>query len=287
ARGVPAEFRAAMRHRLSELSSTSRDLVDVLAVAGGAVSIAELSRLCDIAPGSDFDEAVDAVVVSGLIISTGTELAFIHDLIRQSIYDAIASDVRRRLHTRFAQHFLAAADPAVAGAPANAAITVGDASNARVMLAAAEALVTTSAADAAEMASHAFDMLRPGQPHWLELGERAVAVLSIAAVSNSPIAVVARLLATVDDVDAVSRIETHAVRALWHNGRFAEILKRAEHTLKCTGERPDLDARFRAAQALACTRIVGADAAAEQADAALEHARSAGDRDALTLGLQA
>jgi predicted ATPase len=83
ARGVPAEFRAAMRHRLSELSSTSRDLVDALAVAGRAVSIAELSRLCNIAPGSDYDEAVDAVVASGLVISTGTELAFIHDLIRQ------------------------------------------------------------------------------------------------------------------------------------------------------------------------------------------------------------
>ncbi|HYP94151.1 MAG TPA: AAA family ATPase [Mycobacterium sp.] len=288
ARGVPAEFRAAMRHRLSELSSRSRDLVDALAVAGRAVGIAELSRLCNIAPGSDYDEAVDAVVASGLVISTGTELAFIHDLIRGSIYDSIASDVRRRLHTRFAQHFLAAAtDPTVAAAHAKAAITVGDASNARVMLAAAEALVTTSAADGAEMASHAFDMLRPGQPHWLELGERAVAVLSTAERANDTIAVVDRLLATVDDVDAVSRIETHAVRALWHNGRFAEILKRAEHTLKCTGGRPDLDVRFRAAQALACTRIVGADAAAEQADVALARARSAGDRDALALGLRA
>src|SRR5258705_3035732 len=44
-----------------------------------------------------------------------------------------------------------------------------------------------------------------------------------------------------------------------HNGRFTEILKRADHTLKRTGGRLDLDARFRAAQALACTRIVGAD----------------------------
>jgi DNA-binding CsgD family transcriptional regulator len=286
--GVPAEFHAATRYRLSGLSRPSRDLVDALAVAGRAVGIAELSRVCDIAAGPEYDDAVDAAVASGLVASTGTGLAFVHDLVRQSVYDSIAADVRRRLHARYAQHILAsAADPALAAAHAKVAITVGDASNARVMLAAAEALVATSTAGAAELASHAFDMLRPGQPGWIELGERAVAVLSTAQRANDTIAVADRLLATVDDVDTVSRIETHAVKALWHNGRFAEIIDRSRHTLTLTGERTDLVVRFRAAQALACTRTVGADAAAEQADSALAHARTAGDRDALAFGLQA
>ena len=286
--GFQTEFHAAMRYRLSGLSNTSRELVDALAVAGRAISIAELSRLCDVAAGPDYNVAVDSAVSSGLIASTRTELTFIHDLVRQSIYESIASDVRRRLHTRYAQHFLASgADPAVAAAHAKIASTVGDASNARVMVAAAEALVMTSAADAAELALHAVDMLRPGQPCWLELGERAVAVLSIAQRANHTISVADRLLATVDDVDTVSRIQTHAVKALWHNGRFAEIIERAGHTLKLTGGRPDLVARFRAAQALACTRIVGAEAAAERADTVLAFARTAGDRDALAFGLQA
>jgi DNA-binding CsgD family transcriptional regulator/tetratricopeptide (TPR) repeat protein/nucleoside-triphosphatase THEP1 len=285
--GVPAEFPAAMRYRLAGLSSTSRDLIDALAVAGRAVGVAELFRVCDIAAGPDYDEAIDAAVASGLVASTGTELAFIHNLVRQCLYESIASDVRRRLHTRFAQHFLAAADPALAAAHAKVAVTVGDASNARVMLAAAEALATTSAADAADLALSAFEVLRPGQPWWVELGERAVAVLSTAQRANDTIAVADRLLATVDDVDTVSRIQTHAVKALWHNGRFAEIMERAGRTLERTGERPDLVARFGAAQALACTRIVGADAAAERADTALAHARTAGDRDALAFGLQA
>jgi DNA-binding CsgD family transcriptional regulator len=94
-------------------------------------------------------------------------------------------------------------------------------------------------------------------------------------------------LATVDDVDTVSRIQTHAVKALWHNRSYAEIIERARHTIELTDGRPDLVARFRAAQALACTRTVGADAAAQQADTALAHARTAGDRDALAFGLQA
>jgi DNA-binding CsgD family transcriptional regulator/tetratricopeptide (TPR) repeat protein len=286
--GVPAEFHDATRYRLSGLSRPSRELIDALAVAGRAVGIAELCRVCEIVAGPDHDDALDAAVASGLVASTGTELAFVHDLVRQSVYESIASDVRRRLHSRYAQHFLAsAADPALAAAHATVAITVGDASNAQVMVTAAEALVTTSAADAAELASHAFDMLRPGQPGWVELGERAVAVLSIAQRANDTIAVADRLLATVDDVDTVSRIETHAMKALWHNGRFAEMIDRARRTLTLTGDRPDLVARFRAAQALACTRIVGADTAAEQAEAALADARTAGDRDALAFGLQA
>jgi DNA-binding CsgD family transcriptional regulator len=65
------------------------------------------------------------------------------------------------------------------------------------------------------------------------------------------------------------------------------MIDRARRTLTLTGDRPDLVARFRAAQALACTRIVGADTAAEQAEAALADARTAGDRDALAFGLQA
>ena len=285
--GVPAEFHAATRYRLSGLSRPSRELIDALAVAGRAVAIAELCRVCEIVAGAH-DDALDAAVASGLVASTGTELAFVHDLVRQSVYESIGSDVRRRLHSRYAQHFLAsAADPALAAAHATVAITVGDASNAQVMLTAAEALVTTSAADAAELASHAFDMLRPGQPGWIELGEHAAAVLSIAQRANDTIAVADRLLATVDDVDTVSRIETHAMKALWHNGRFAEMIDRVRHTLTLTGDRPDLVARFRAAQALACTRIVGADTAAEQAEAALADARTAGDHDALAFGLQA
>jgi DNA-binding CsgD family transcriptional regulator/tetratricopeptide (TPR) repeat protein len=286
--GIPAEFHDATRYRLSGLSRPSRDLIEALAVAGHVVGIAELSRVCDVAAGPEYDDALDAAIASGLVASTGTELAFVHDLVRQSVYEAISSDVRRRLHSRYAQLFLgSAADPVVAASHAKAAITVGDASNAWVMIAAAEALVTTSAAEAAKLALLAFEMLRPGRPRWVDLGERAVAVLSTAQRANDTIAVADRLLATVDDIDTVSRVETHAVKALWHNGRFAEIISRARHTLTLTGERPDLVARFCAAQALASTRIAGADAAAEQADSALAHARTAGDRDALAFGLQA
>jgi DNA-binding CsgD family transcriptional regulator len=285
---IPAEFRAAMRHRLAGLSTASRRLIEALAVAGRAVSIAELSGLCDLDPGPAYNDAVDAAVASGLVMSTSTGLAFIHDLVRQAMYDSMAPELRRRLHSRYAQHFLASStDPAEAAAHAQAAVIVGDVPNVKVMVAAAEALVATSTAAAADLALHGFSMVRPGDASWLELGERAVAVLSTAQRANDAITVVNRLRATVDDVDTVCRIETHAVRALWHAGHFNELLERAGRMLAVTGGRPDLIARFGAAQALAHTRILNAEVAAEQADIALAHARTTGDRDAVALGLHA
>jgi len=285
---VPAEFQAAMRYRLAGLSTASRRLIEALAVAGRAVYIAELSELCDVEPGPAYNDALDAAVASGLVMPTGTGLAFIHDLVRQAMYDSMAPDRRRRLHSRYAQHFLAAStDPAEAAAHARAAVTVSDVANVKVMVAAAEALVATSTAAAADLALHGFSMVRPGDPSWVELGERAVAVLSTAQRANDTITVVNRLRATVDDVDAVGRIETHAVRALWHSGHFTELLERAGRMLAVTGERPDLSARFGAAQALANTRILNAEVAAERADIALAHARTTGDRDAVALGLHA
>src|SRR5271163_237271 len=186
------------------------------------------------------------------------------------MYESIAPELRRRLHSRYAQHFFASsADPAEAAAHARAAVTVGDMPNAQVMLTAAEALVATSAAASADLAMHAFSMVRPGHPSWVELGERAVAVLSMAQHANDTITVVNRLRATVDDVDTVCRIETHAVRALWHAGDFNELIERADRMLAVSGGRPDLIARFGAARALAHTRTLNTEVAAEQADIAL------------------
>jgi len=136
-------------------------------VVGRAVSIADLSRLCGIAVGPDYDDAVEAAVASGLVVCTGPELAFVHDLVRQSIYESMAADERRQLHSRYAQHFLASgADPAGRAAHAKLAVTVGDESNARVMVVAAEALVTTSAADAAHRALHAVEMRATAKSTW-------------------------------------------------------------------------------------------------------------------------
>jgi DNA-binding CsgD family transcriptional regulator len=285
---VPAEFRAAVRHRLSRMAPAARRVIDTLAVDGRPFHVDVLCQLSDVRLGPEAEDAVDAVIVSGLVASIRSDLEFTHDLVRQTVYDAVAPDRRLYSHSRFADYFLhSGQDPAAAAAHARVAVTLGDESSARVMITAAELLVESNAAYSAELAREAFAALRPAHRGWEELGERAVAVLAAAQRANDTISAVDRLLATVDDADRVSRIETHAVKALWHNGCFAEIIRRSDRTLGIAEGRPDLLARFGAAQALANTKLIGADAAGEQAEMALAAARMAGDLEALAFGLQA
>ena len=44
---------------------------------------------------------VNEVLASGLVILSGADLSFSHDLVREAVYDLIAPDRRRRLHARF------------------------------------------------------------------------------------------------------------------------------------------------------------------------------------------
>jgi DNA-binding CsgD family transcriptional regulator len=285
---IPAQFRSAVRHRLTGLPAAARRLVETVAVAGRPVSIIDLAELCEMNESSTLENVVNDAVTSALVKSSGTEVTFGHDLVRDAVYELIRPDVRNRLHTRFARHFVDKVGVSVLGAAhARVAVSVGDDANARIMLCGAEALITSSAIDAADLALQAFQTLRPNQPHWLELGERAVSVLSRTQRAADAIAVADALLATVDDADTVGRIETLVVKPMWLSGHSADLVDRAELAIARAGAQHDLVARFRAARALAHTRIVVAEQATAEADAALAEARASHDRDALAFALQA
>jgi DNA-binding CsgD family transcriptional regulator len=285
---IPAQFRSAVRQRLTGVPVAARQLIEAVAVAGRPVSIIDLAELCEMSGGPAYDKAVNDAAASALVKSTGAELNFGHDLVRDAVYELIAPDARRRLHARFARHFVDnVGDLALAAAHARAAASVGDEANARIMLDAAEALITTSAVDAADLALQAFQTLRPGQPQWLELGERAVSVLSRTQHAADTIAVADVLLATVDDADVVGRIEIHTVKPMWLSGHSAALLERADRAIARAGTQHDLVVRFRAARALAQTRLLAAEQATEEAEAALAEARVSHDHHALALALQA
>jgi DNA-binding CsgD family transcriptional regulator len=95
------------------------------------------------------------------------------------------------------------------------------------------------------------------------------------------------LLATIDDANVVGRIETYTVKPMWLAGKSDALVERAGQAIARAGTRHDHIARFRAARALAHTRILPADQATAEADAALAEARAARDHEALALALQA
>jgi DNA-binding CsgD family transcriptional regulator len=283
-----AEFATAVARQLADLPSSARELVELVAAAGRPLPVRDGFALMPSLSGGDGEDGLAGAVGSGLITMSADVLAFRHDLVRETVYAILAGDRARQLHARLAEYHLSVlGEPLVAASHARAAATTGDLASALVLISAAETLTRTSAEDAGELAELAFGTVHPAQPEWLTLSRRCLSVLCRAQHAAQAITVADQILARVDDPDLVGQVETEAVGALWLGGRVRDLASRIERTLRSS----DLDAvvtvRLRAAYALACTRTLPGEPAARQAAGAVEQARDCGDREALTLAVQA
>ena len=243
-----------------------------------------MSGLCS----CDGEDGLAGAVGSGLITVSADTLAFRHDLVRETVYALLAGHRARQLHARLAEYHLSVlGDPLVAAFHARVAAAPGDLASALILVSAAETLASTSAEDAGELAALAFGTVRPAQPEWLEVSRRCLSVLCQAQHAAQAITVAGQILARVDDANLAAQVETEAARALWLSGRVHDLSSRIERTLRSN----DLDAlvtvRLRAMYALACTRTLPGEPAAREAVGAVEQARDSGDREALTLAVQA
>jgi DNA-binding CsgD family transcriptional regulator/tetratricopeptide (TPR) repeat protein len=285
---VPAEFTAAVAHRFAELSSAPRDVVALVAVAGRPLPMRDVAALMPNMRGAGRERAVADAIKSGLVVAADDTLTFRHDLVREAVYAAVAGNVARQLHRTFADYYLTVAgEPLIAASHARAAATPGDLASAMILISAAETLAGISADDAGELAALAFRTVRPAQPEWVELSRRCLSVLCRTQRATEAIAVADLILARVDDANLIGQVETEAARALWLSGRISELISRTERTLQLGTLAPAVTARLRAARALANTRLVTSDVAVGETTAAVQDARATGDREALTLALQA
>ena len=283
-----AEFATAVARQLADLPSSARELVELVAAAGRPLPVRDGFALMPSLSGGDGKDGLAGAVGSGLITMSADALAFRHDLVRETVYAILAGDRARQLHARLAEYHLSVlGEPLVAASHARAAATTGDLASALVLISAAETLTRTSAEDAGELAELAFGTVHPAQPEWLALSRRCLSVLCRAQHAAQAITVGDQILARVDDPDLIGQVETEAVGALWLGGRVRDLASRIERTLRSG----DLDAvvtvRLRAAYALACTRTLPGEPAARQAAGVVEQARDCGDREALTLAVQA
>ena len=283
--GPAAGLAVTVHNRLLALDQSAAAVVRLIAVAGRPVPLADLPSLC----GSVDAGALSQAVASGLVDARDGTLTFRHDLVREAVYTGIGDAERRRLHQRLATYLITAGSDLLAvAAHARAAACVGDTASAHVLLQAAEKLAAVSAEDAGELAMLAFRVLRPAHPRWLTVGRRCLAVLARTQRAADALALADVLLARVDDGDLAGQIETDIARALWLAGRPDQLIERIDGGLRRrTKLQPAVAARLTSARALARTRTtVGAIAAAE-ASAALDHARTVADTEALELALQA
>jgi DNA-binding CsgD family transcriptional regulator len=282
------EFTTAMARQLGGVPSSARELVELVAAAGRPLPVSDAFALMPTLCSCDGQDGLAGAVGSGLITVSADALAFRHDLVRETVYALLAGHRVRQLHARLADYHLSVlGEPLVAAFHARAAAVPGDLASALILISAAETLARTSAEDAGELAALAFGTVLPAQPEWLEVSRRCLSVLCRAQHAAQAITVADQILARVDDANLAAQVETEAARALWLSGRVDDLASRIEKTLRSS----DLDAlgtvRLRAAYALARARSLPGEPAAREAAGAVEQARDSGDREALTLAVQA
>ncbi len=90
--------RAAVHHRLSLLPEPVVDLLTAAAVLGREFHRQVLAA-CAAAPAAEVDRRLDAAVTARLAVALGDgRFAFAHDLVRETLYDALDEPERRRRH---------------------------------------------------------------------------------------------------------------------------------------------------------------------------------------------
>jgi predicted ATPase len=150
---VAGEFVTAMARRLAGLSSSARELVELVAAAGRPLPVRDAFALMPSLGSCDGADGLARAVESGLITVSADALTFGHDLVRETIYATLAGDRARQLHAHLADYHLSVlGEPLVAASHARAAATPGDLPSALILVSAAETLASTSADDAGELA---------------------------------------------------------------------------------------------------------------------------------------
>lgn len=99
--GVPAGVRELLAHRMSRLSAEARQVLTIASAFSGGFDLPLLAALTDL-PEPALLDAIDELLATGLIRSTGAGYAFAHALVRHALAAEGNPDRRARLHRRIA-----------------------------------------------------------------------------------------------------------------------------------------------------------------------------------------
>ena len=101
---LPESVRDVLRARVHALSATARQLLGACAVLGTVVEIDVLREACSEIPENEFLDALDELLAAKTMFESGSglRLEFVHDAIREQIYQELSASRRRALHRRVA-----------------------------------------------------------------------------------------------------------------------------------------------------------------------------------------
>ena len=116
---VPAGVREVIRRRLDRLPPQTATVLTVAAVIGRRFELAVLAAVADL-PEDELLDQVESAVAIGLVNEDGGPagtFSFAHDLVRETLREAVSGTRRARLHARVARALLAHRAPGDAARP--------------------------------------------------------------------------------------------------------------------------------------------------------------------------
>lgn len=284
---LPMSFGAALRARMGQLNEMAAAGLDLAAVWGRPLDVADAARMLEVDLTSLLRSMAGAVAL-GLLAERVDPIAFRHDLVRDVVYDDLSEAARIRLHGICATYLMGTGQSAIDAAPhARAAVGRGDRAAIGIVRQAALECVEAIPQTAAMLSLEAFHAVPFGDAERVEIGAECADVLIRAQRGEEAVKIIDSVLAGLTDPDARAALQGVAARALWLTGAADEIVRRVEHELSTSIVDATLRARLEASRSLALSRVGPSESASRMARAALERGRVLGDIDTQTSALQA
>ncbi|WP_431331302.1 helix-turn-helix transcriptional regulator [Streptomyces sp. IPPR8] len=282
---VPRGLVVGVRGRLRSLQADTLRFLQMGAVLGRRFGFHDAAALCG-RPAAALINALEEAVGAGILDDDGDHLVFRHDLLRQAVYVDISPSARKALHREAARGLVAAGRPPVdAVSHILRGAAPGDEEAVSLLRRAAEDVLPVTPGLAADLMTHALELVPPARPLRYAVGEQTILFLTRAGRNGEALSTGDRLLAERPPLEEFSRLQAGLGGALWNMDRAAELRRRAEAALATAAAVPRITARLTALRTLALSRDHDLVAAREAGEAALRAAVQAGDRDAHTLAL--
>ncbi|MEV7981603.1 AAA family ATPase [Streptomyces sp. NPDC086519] len=282
---VPPRLVVGVRGRLRSLQPSTLSFLQMGAVLGRRFGFHDAAALCGQTTAT-LIAALEEAVRAGLLDDDGDHLVFRHDLLRQAVYADIPPSARKALHREAAHRLVSAGHQPIDAVPhiLRGALP-GDEEAVALLRRAADDVLPVTPGLAADLMTHALELVPPARPLRFEVGEQTILCLTRAGRNREALSAGDRLLADRPPLEAFSRLQAALGGTLWNMDLAGELRRRAETALAMESAAPEIGARLAALRALTLSRDHDLVAAREAGETALRAATAIGDREAHVLAL--
>jgi len=274
---LPDSLAAVLDDRLSSVSAQTAQMLRNAALLGGKFTVTDLAMLRRRSV-SDLAGSLQEAVAAGLLIGSGTDLAFRHPLIRQALYESMPVALRTALHAETARELAASdADALSVAQQLSAGGRPGEGWARAWLIRAAPTLITRAPQLAAELLRRALEETPADDEAWEALVVFLVRALLAVGAYQDAVRQASGVLTAMTDPARRGEAFWMLAHAQWGAGRNDDAISVIRQAL-AAAELPLIwQARLLAVLAQVERHATGFDAAESISRLALTAAERAGD----------